>query len=148
MKLSLHAGNSPEKRIRAVVCLVAVLLLWSPAWAAVLQANGIGCCDGAMCPVHGNASMHHEKGAAASDKSAQPMQCAHSGGGSMMDCGMSCCDEQSQSFVASIQFVLPPAAVVTPSADSVSAACVLELNQVLQPFDPIAPPPRNFLLSL
>jgi hypothetical protein len=146
MNLFLYDRCASGKRLRAIVCLIAVLLLWSPAWAVNLQANGIGCCDGPMCPVHGNSPMHHGPSEAPSDKSAQPMRCDHSGGSSMMNCGMSRCLEQPQFFGTSIQFVLPPAGVAAPAEFYIAATSIMEVQKVLQSFDPLSPPPRSFLL--
>src|SRR3981189_512841 len=55
MKRMTHDSNALGRRLRACVCLMAVMLLWAPAWGAALQAAGVGCCDGAMCPLHGHA---------------------------------------------------------------------------------------------
>jgi hypothetical protein len=144
MKSSLHASSAPGKRFRALVCLISVLLLWSPAWAAALQANGIGCCDGAMCAARGHSPMNRGNSTATPAQTTQPMQCEHSGGGSAMHCSLSCCHEQPQSLIASIQFVLPQSPVLGLSEDFLEALRALESNQVLQSFDPLSPPPRHF----
>lgn len=148
MNASLHAPIAPRKRFAAVVCLMAVFLLWSPLWAAALQASGMDCCDGTMCAAHGHSPMSHVGGASTPAHSGRPMQCDHSSSGSMMQCAMSCCHEQPRSFTASIQFVLPlPPAVLIP-VRSLEAISRFELTQVLYSFDPLSPPPRNSFLSL
>src|SRR5437879_5192107 len=72
------------------VCLVAVMLLWAPGWGAALQAAGLGCCDGAMCPLHG----HGPKKSSSDTNSAKdtPMAgCEHHVRPAAMDCTVVCC---------------------------------------------------------
>ena len=148
MHASLHAPIAPRKRFAAIVCLMAVFMLWSPLWAAALQASGMDCCDGTMCAARGHSPTDHGSAASAPAHSEPPMQCDHSSTGSTMHCAMSCCHEQPRSFTASIQFVLPdPPAVLVP-ARSLEATSRFELTQVLYSFDPLSPPPRTSFLSL
>jgi hypothetical protein len=149
MKSSLHAVDVSGRRLAAAVCLLAVLVMWAPLWAAALSASGIGCCDGAMCPAHGHSPAKNGVPASAPAQSEQPMQCDHENhGDSMMNCGISCYHEQAHTFVASVQFVMPSPTVLLQPQQAVSSVRALEVAHVLSFFDPLAPPPRTVLLSL
>lgn len=144
MKASLHASIAPGKRFAAFVCLLAAVMLWAPLWATALQANGMACCDGVMCAAHGHSAMEHGGGQAAQTE--QPMQCGHSGGGSMMNCGMACCHEQAHHFVASIQFLLPVPVVISQPQQAAPSALARDFAEILPSFDPLSPPPRTLSL--
>jgi len=147
MKVSLYAPAAPAKRFMAAVCLLTVLLLWTPLWAAALSANGLGCCDGAMCLAQSHSGATQGSAAAAPAQNEAPMQCDHARHGAAMDCDMSCCHQQNHSFVASIQFVLPPPPAVLLPQLTVEGTSTLRFPQVLQAFDPLSPPPRTANLS-
>jgi hypothetical protein len=130
------------------VCLLAAVMLWAPLWATALQANGMACCDGVMCAAHGHSAMKHGGGqaAAAQPQTEQSMQCEHSGGGSMVNCGMACCHEQALHFVASIQFVLPARTVILQPRQGAPSALARDFAEILPSFDPLSPPPRTLSL--
>jgi hypothetical protein len=69
------------------------------------------------------------------------MDCSHEMAG-MMACTMSCCQDADRSMVASVVFVLPPAA--RPAA-RIAIARIAEAPRPLEfprTFEPLSPPPR------
>jgi hypothetical protein len=140
-------SNASGKKLGACVCLVAVMLLWAPAWASALQAAGMGCCDGAMCPLHGHAPKK-SSGDSNSAKDAPIAGCEHHGRKAAMDCSMACCHPKDPAVTGAVVFVLPDAVAISaplfigpPTPDfSTSASSFV--------FDPASPPPRTLLLSL
>jgi hypothetical protein len=147
MQRMRHDSNAPGRPLGACVCLVAVMLLWAPAWASALQAAGMGCCDGAMCPLHG----HAPKKSSTDTNSAKDMPmtgCEHHGRKAAMDCTMACCHPKDPVVTGAIVFVMPGAVEIsaplligppTPSLAASTSSFV---------FDPTSPPPRTLLLSL
>jgi hypothetical protein len=147
MKRMRHDSNAPGRRLRACVCLVAVMLLWAPAWASVLQAAGMGCCDGAMCPLHG----HAPKKSSSDTNSAKDMPmtgCEHHGRKAAMDCSMACCHPKDPVVTGAIVFVLPSATAPSTPHLIGPPAPVLSSSASSFVFDPASPPPRTFLLNL
>ena len=142
-----HDSNAPGRRFAACVCLLAVMLLWTPAWGAVLQAAGVGCCDGAMCPLHGHGPKK-SSGDANSVKDMPMAGCEHHAQKAAMDCSMACCHPADPAVTGAIVFVLPSASMVSvPLFSGASEARIL--SQVNSPvFEPASPPPRTLLLNL
>lgn len=129
------------------MCLVAVMLLWAPLWASALQAAGMGCCDGAMCPLHGHSPKKSSSDADAA-KDAPMANCEHHGRKAAMDCHMACCHTAETAVTVAIVFVLPSLPVISaPVLGGPSAARVIDLLSFLT-LDPAFPPPRTLLLSL
>ena len=145
MNPSLRPPIAPGKKVAAFVCLLAVVLLWGPLWAAALQANGMACCTGGMCLAHIHSKSNYS-GATTSPTSEMPTQCDHSGQGSKMKCVISCCHDQGQTFLASIHFVLPHAPILGVPQNILATSLALEVAQNSQRNDPLSPPPRNTLL--
>jgi hypothetical protein len=121
--------------VSASICLLAVVLLYTPMVAAVWTVHTMSCCTGDHCPISGH---HHQKSSAAP---AHHMNCGHEMS-SMMACSMSCCQTTDHSLVASIFFVLPGPSVVPAlsliSPASKSAQAILSSDS----FKPLSPPPR------
>jgi hypothetical protein len=147
MKRMRHDSNAPGRRLGACVCLVAVILLWAPAWASALQAAGMGCCDGAMCPLHGHAPKKSSSDTN-SAKDAPMAGCEHHGRKAAMDCTMACCHPADPAVTGAIVFVLPALMEIsaplrigppTPTLTPLASSFVL---------DPASPPPRTLLLGL
>jgi len=127
--------------------LVAVMLLWAPVWASALQAAGMACCDGAMCPVHGHAARKNPSDAAAA-KSAPMAGCERHGRKAAMDCTMACCHPAEASVSVAAIFVLPGATGISaPLFTRPSVGRVLYCFDS-PVFDPVSPPPRTLPLSL
>jgi hypothetical protein len=147
MKRMRHDSNAPGKRLGACVCLVAVMLLWAPAWGAVLQAAGVGCCDGAMCPLHG----HGPKKSSSDANSSKDMPmagCEHHARTTAMVCSVACCHPKDPAVTGAIVFVLPsPVALSAPLfLGPPSRPLAVSANSFV--FDPTSPPPRTLHLSL
>jgi hypothetical protein len=142
-----HDSNAPGRKLGACVCLVAVMLLWAPAWASALQATGMACCDGAMCPLHGHAPKK-SSGDTSSAKDAPMAGCEHHGRKAAMDCIMACCHPADPAVTGAIVFVLPSPMqisamiLVWPQTPTLSAFA----NSFV--IDPASPPPRALLLNL
>jgi hypothetical protein len=147
MKRMRHDSNAPGRRLGACVCLVALMLLWAPAWALALQAAGMACCDGAMCPLHGHAPKK-SSGDTNSAKDAPMAGCEHHARKAAMDCSVACCHPKDPVVTGAIVFVLPSAAALsTPHLISPQAPTLLSLACSFV-FDLASPPPRTLPLSL
>ena len=147
MKRMRHDSNAPGRKLAACVCLVAVMLLWAPAWGAALQAAGMGCCDGAMCPLHG----HAPKKSSSDANSAKDMPmagCEHHRQKAAMDCTMACCHPSDPAVTGAIVFVLPGAADISVPPFSGPTPPILSASASSFVFDPASPPPRTLLLVL
>jgi len=144
-----HDSNAPGRRLRACLCLVAVMLLWAPAWGAGLQAAGVGCCGGAMCPLHGHG--HAPKKSSSDTNTAKDMPmagCDHHARTAAMDCTVACCHPKDPAVTGAIVFVLPsPVALSAPLLISPQAPIPFSPESSFV-FDPTSPPPRTLLLSL
>jgi hypothetical protein len=147
MKKMRHDSNARGRRLGAFVCLVALMLLWAPAWASMLQAAGMGCCDGSMCPLHG----HAPKKSSSDGNSAKDMpmtDCEHHGRKTAMDCSMACCHPADPVVTGAIVFVLPGPVGISPTLFIGPPTPTLTLTAGSFVFDPASPPPRTLLLSL
>jgi len=142
-----HDSNAPGRRLGACVCLVAVMLLWAPAWVSALQAAGMGCCDGAMCPLHGHGPKK-SSGDSDSAKDAPMAACEHHARPAAMVCSVACCHPSDPVVTGAVVFVLPSSPMVSaPLFSGASEARIL--SQVNSPvFEPASPPPRTLLLNL
>jgi hypothetical protein len=146
MKRMRHDSNAPGRRLGACVCLVAVMLLLAPAWAAALQAAGMVCCDGAMCPLHGHASKKSSNETSPA-KSAPMAGCEHRARKAAMDCSVACCHPKDPVVTGAVVFVVP--GVMAISAPLVLGRPVRPLVSSANSFvfDPASPPPRTILLN-
>lgn len=147
MKRTRHDSSAPGRRLRACVCLAAILLLWAPAWASVLHAAGMACCDGAMCPLHG----HAPKKTSSDANSAKEMPmagCDHHAQKTAMDCSMACCHPKDPVVTGAVVFVLPNPTTVTVQLLIGTPAPTLSSSASSFMFDPASPPPRTLFLSL
>jgi hypothetical protein len=151
MEPALYSFSVKRTRIfGAWLCLLAAILLWSPLWAAALQANGVGCCDGAMCTAHPMGHHHAAGKEEAKDRSSipastdgqAPMDCGHGGSRVLNSCSMSCCHDPSSSFVAAIVFVVPVPSRLQHPALILRVASVHGPQKFSRTCDPLSPPPR------
>lgn len=146
MRQSLHSPTALGRKLVALVCFLAVVLLWSPLWAAAWQANTMACCNDGLCPAHGKpASSIPEKQQSAAQ------ECEHQGGSQHtgnMNCSMSCCHETPVSFTTAILFLLPEPTILSQPAQSVATVSVLAASKCFQSLEPLAPPPRASFYSL
>jgi hypothetical protein len=152
MKAVCNSFSAKRTRIfSAWLCLLAAILLWSPLWAAALQANGVGCCDGAMCAAH-PMGHHHAAGKeegkdrstipVSTDRQA-PMDCGHGGSNALNSCSMSCCHDPSSSFVTAIVFVVPVPSQLQHPALILSVVSVHAPQKFSRTCDLLSPPPRD-----
>jgi hypothetical protein len=121
------------KKIAALVCLAAALLLWSPLWAAAWQAATMDCCSGGMCPAHGHANRP------------QPAPCDHHSGDGLTQCSLSCCQTESPNFVASTVFLLPAQLPLSRTPRFVTAPAANGETAMLSAVTPPDQPPRPLL---
>jgi hypothetical protein len=142
-----HDSNGLGRKLGACVCLVALMLLWAPAWASALQAAGMGCCDGAMCPLHGHAPKK-SSGDTNSAKDAPMTDCEHHGRKAAMDCTMACCHPADPVVTGAIVFVLPGVAEISAPLFIGPPMPTLSFLAGSFVFDPASPPPRILLLCL
>jgi len=147
MKRMRHDSNAPGRRLGACVCLVALMLLWAPAWVSALQAAGIGCCDGAMCPLHRHAPKK-SSGDTNSAKDVPMAGCEHHGRKAAMDCSMACCHPTDPVVAGAIVFVVPSGAAISEPLFRGSPTPGLSSSMNSLVFDLASPPPRNLRLSL
>jgi hypothetical protein len=140
-----HAPGSAGRRLAAVVCLLAVVSLWSPLWATAWQANGMACCNGGLCPAHGK----HPLTIPAQNA---PEECERHGGISeptgSMNCTLSCCQETPASFTGALLFLMPQPTILSQPDHSAATISVLPPSEFFQSLEPLAPPPRAASFSL
>ena len=141
MKPRARLSNAPGNKVAACVCLIAVLLLWAPLWASAFQAKSMACCDGAMCPLHGNAPKKNSQENNTA-KETQPTMCEHHARQAAMDCSVGCCHPADPAATSAVVFVLP--ALSGLSAPSLLGQTSPALSSVVNSvaFEPVSPPPR------
>jgi len=149
MRHSLHHPIAPGRRLRAWVCLLAILLLWSPLWAAAWQSHDMACCTGGICPLHGHAHPAAPKPQATAPAES-PSDCDHhsSNQSGIMNCSLSCCQESSPSLTAGIIFVLPAPTMISYRILATDAPQQISAAGLVPSFEPPSPPPRTTSLSL
>ena len=131
-------GLSTKPRLSALVCLVALMLIYAQVATSAVMAMTGTCCSGDQCPIHGN---HHRP-----QKSEQvPMDCGHSGHdmSKMDNCSMSCCHNIEQSAVHANLFLLTPLSLSTSPAPSSAISFSSGVVKIFLAFAPLAPPPRS-----
>jgi hypothetical protein len=149
MRNDSNASNASGRRLGACVCLVALMLLWAPAWASALQAAGMGCCDGAMCPLHGHGHVPKKSSGDSNTAKNAPMSgCEHHGRKAAMDCSMACCHPKDPVVTGAIIFVLPSPVEISAPLVIGPPTPTLFFSASSFVFDPASPPPRTFLLNL
>jgi len=130
----------------AWVCLVAVLLLWSPMWAAALHAERMSCCAGGMCMAHSHEKVNSSLTTDSASNESQ-MNCDHGGNG-MANCSLSCSHESTQAFAAAIVFVVPEPATFHAPLANIGGTSHLAATEFRQSFEPLSPPPRTSIFSI
>jgi len=127
--------------------LVALILLWAPAWASALQAAGMACCDGAMCPLHGHAPKK-SSGNTNPAKDAPMAGCEHHARKAAMACSMACCHPTDPVVTGAVIFVVPATVAFSAPRTGGPPAPGFALSAGSSDIDPASPPPRNLRLSL
>lgn len=147
MRRSLHVPMVPGRMIEAILCLVAVILLWAPLWAATWQVGGMACCNGGMCPVHGHSTPNQPKPQSTKTEET-PIDCEHHSGSGVANCSMSCCHQSSPSLTTAAIFVLPDPVGISQPASVMAGSSNFAPTEFSQSFEPLSPPPRIALFSL
>jgi hypothetical protein len=145
MRSRLQLPIAPGKKLAALVCLLAVILLWSPLWATAWQAHGMACCNDGLCLAHGKPTLPPVKAQTRSG------ECEHADSPQRTEaitCSISCCHETPSSFTNAILFLIPQPAALSQPAQSVAAVSVLALSEFCQSLEPLPPPPRAPFCSL
>ena len=137
----LHA-NAPGKKLGACVCLLALALLWTPAWALAFQTSQMACCTAGMCPLHDHAPKKSPDDAAA-PRHGQAAECSHHQQQAAMDCSMQCCHRSDPAVAATAIFLLPGTVPLFPQLLIVCAEQLTGPHAKSIVFEPAAPPPRS-----
>lgn len=147
MKTLRHFPIAPGRILGAWLCLFAVVLLWSPIYAAAWQAQGMACCSGGLCAAHG----HSKQGQSHQRQTTTPetaKQCEHHSNTGLIACSMSCCHQTTSSLTTAVIFLLPEPAIVSRPAVALASPSSLAPPEFVQSFDPPSPPPRALISSL
>jgi len=146
MSCLLHVPR-PGRTLSAVVCLVAVVLLWAPLWSAAWHAGGMICCNGAMCPIHGHSTPNRPSPQRTTPEKT-PIECEHHGGIGLTNCSVSCSHESSPLLTTAVIFVLPEPVAISIPASVMAGPASVSSAEFAQSFEPPSPPPRIALFSL
>jgi hypothetical protein len=147
MGTSRHFPIAPGRVLEAWVCLVAVVLLWAPMWAAAWRANGMACCCSGLPQAREQSKTNHPRPQQATPVEA-PIGCQHQGGSEITGCSMSCCHESSPCITTSVIFVLPERATICQPSQAMAAFANFAPTEFVLSFEPPYPPPRTSLFSL
>ena len=141
MEQTVQIPVDPRRVFRALVCLVAVILLWAPMGAAAWQTNGMACCKGNMCMAH-----KHSKSKRSEPQQSTLLECAHHSESEATKCSMSCCHETDPTLIGAVVFLLPTPGMISQSFPVTAALPNFAAKEFLGSFEPIAPPPRTALI--
>ena len=130
---------APGKKVAACLCLFAVILLWTPVWAAALQSHD--CCAGGMCPTHSHRNQSNNP-----VSSPSPMDCEHHGDSQppagLASCSLSCCQDSEHPTIGANLFVVPEAAEIAMSAIASAVPAAHAFAKLARTPEPLSPPPR------
>jgi hypothetical protein len=140
------ATHNRWRSISAVICVFAVVFLYTPHAVAAWMAYGAPCCASGQCPIkehhHRQAPVGDANQANSNQADSYHMDCGHEMA-SMMDCSMSCCNHSETRAVATAIFVLPLAFEFSAPSSSTSAIVSLHSQDSLRSIEPLSPPPRQ-----
>jgi hypothetical protein len=128
----------PQSRARsffALLCLLAVVLLYAPLGGAAWSLYSTACCTTKECPIKG----HDAKHSPAAPQHA--MDCSHDMP-AMSTCTMSCCHNADRPALAPVIFVLPSPFTVSVATSFEAFVPLPELQSTAIAFPPLSPPPR------
>jgi hypothetical protein len=74
-----------------------------------------------------------------------PMECGHENRNGLVACRMSCCQDQSHSFVAAVMFLLPEPATISLPFESATLVAISRAKIISHLLEPPSPPPRSVL---
>ncbi|MGB7848140.1 MAG: hypothetical protein WBL63_21195 [Candidatus Acidiferrum sp.] len=138
---------APGRIFGAWVCLVAMVLLWAPIWAAAWQADAMTCCNGGLCPAHGHSKTNHPSSQQKSPSNS-PMDCDYHDGGVVSRCSMSCSHDGNPLLTTAVIFVLPTPTYLSQPSQAIAALIQFTPTEFVQSFEPLSPPPRLSLFPL
>src|SRR5260370_4683575 len=133
----------PQNRLRslfAMLCLVAVALLYAPLGGAAWLLYSSACCTSGQCPIHGH---HHQQMPATPEHA---MNCGHNMA-AMASCSMSCCQHPDRPAVTPIIFVLPPPVTASTITTFEALVPAPEQRNTVGSTKPLSPPPRISLAA-
>jgi len=138
MSFGMHSKtNSRKRKLAAIFCLLAVVLLQAPFARAAWISSAMGCCMGDHCPIPGH---HHN---IANAETEMPMDCGHNMS-KVSHCKISCCKTADETAISVEQFVMPNPQIALPLSGETPDTSRFVL-QMLSHFDkPQSPPPRLF----
>ena len=138
--MALRWTNSFSRRLAAVACLFAVLLLQVP-FAQGAWMSSMACCMTGQCPIPGH---HHQKQPQQSQANDMPMDCGHDMS-HMSDCKMSCCKTSDETSINIAQFVMPDLQItLEPLAATPQVSCFAP-QMISRSEKPQSPPPKSLL---
>ena len=124
-----------SRKLTALLCLFAVVLLQTPFARAAWLSSSMACCMGDHCPVPG----HHHKGTSSGNE--MPMDCGH-GMDHMSDCKISCCKTADETAINVAQFVMPTLQVAPSVECAVPVLTPFAPQMISRAEKPQSPPPR------
>jgi hypothetical protein len=143
-------NHNRQRRLGALACLLAILLLYAPIAAAAFAPSSMACCAAGFC----NIPKHHHKKASTNPDTATTHESGHEDCGhdmaakvtgqmpGMSDCSMDCCQTHETPAVSSVTFVMPPVFFVPVSMHVTRAAETVRAIEIPRAVEPDSPPPR------
>jgi hypothetical protein len=128
---------STKPRLSALVCCVALMLMYAQVATSAVMAMTGACCNGEQCPIHGN---HHP-----SQKTDDPpMDCGHGehNMSTMDNCSISCCHNTEQPAVHANLYLLTPVSLCTSLAPLSATLLAPAATSLYPAVAPLAPPPK------
>ena len=123
------------RKLAALLCLFAVVLLQAPFARAAWLTSSMACCMGDHCPVPG----HHHKNASSGNDA--PMDCGHNMS-HISDCKISCCNAADETAINVAQFVLPTLQIALSLECAVPVLTPFAPQMISRAERPQSPPPR------
>jgi len=133
---------STRQRSSALLCFLALVLMYAPIASAAVMAITGACCSGDQCPIHGNGNHHHPQ-----KTDNPPMDCGHGEHNmtTMDNCSISCCHNTEQPAIHGILFLLTPLSASTSLAGLSEISFAPHTTSLSPVFAPLAPPPKSFV---
>ncbi|HYK39612.1 MAG TPA: hypothetical protein VEU98_06275 [Candidatus Eremiobacteraceae bacterium] len=133
--------NQWTRRLAALFCLLAVVLLQAPFARAVWMTSSMACCMGDQCTI----PAHHHKGQTPQMKqSDMPMDCDRDMA-KVSDCKMSCCKTSDETVIDVAQFVVPHLQISLAPLAATSGVGHLAPQKISRSEKPQSPPPKSIV---
>src|SRR6266566_4041678 len=134
-------SQNRRRSLLAVLCLVAVVLLYAPLGGAVWSLYSAPCCtSGTQCPVHGH---HHSQTPSGPEHA---MDCGHDLP-AITECSMSCCHHPERPALTPVVFLLPAPFTVTATMACEELGPLPGSRNTVASLKPLSPPPRILALA-